>query len=329
MTPGMLPSQRQRPQPSDRTATVPQEFGPGEHSGFSMPAGMVPGPRRPPTPRGATTTAWPEFGPDPFGAEDYPANYPPARPPPVSSEPAIETYEPTTDDSDADDEEERNVLLILIRVLVEVVKFFGRVTVQFVFAAIYHAKVMSKKPQLPRTTETAGEDLHNSNGFKHSILDCCGDGDICLHGLFCCHARVADTYHTAGLLDFWATTLLAVFCAPIFVFCIMPCKRAELRGRFGGDARCGLEDFLLSVLCPLNVICQEAREVDGAVSSRVQCCCKLKALDETRERLVVGEPLTVAPAIEVQVVQPPLLPWQQSSQMPLSQQEGNALDDRE
>lgn len=194
-----------------------------------------------------------------------------------------------------------------------------RITIQIVFAIMYKKNVVDRKNVLgPPLAQPDGSTALSGPGYKHGLCACCEDIDICLHVFFCMPTRAADTYHSAGVLDFWVTMLLALFCSPCFILCIMPCKRSEIRHRLGGSNQCGLEEFCLAWWCACCVVCQEARSVDDALGAKTRCCCNLQAVEETRMPLVGevvathgGQVMTPMPgsAQAPVALQPPPLPW--------------------
>jgi len=174
---------------------------------------------------------------------------------------------------------------------------------QLGFALMYKNRVVDRKhvfkPQRSLSSASLGESSTKHKlpheeiptTYSFSLLDCWGDGDVALHTSFCCTTRVADTYHSAGIMDFWVAFFAAMCCPCCFTACLMPCKHGQLRTRLNGSATkaCGLDDMCLACCCTLCVICQEARSVDQVVQVKVRCCCILEPLAEARVPLVVGE----------------------------------------
>lgn len=183
-----------------------------------------------------------------------------------------------------------------------------------IFACVYKSRVVDMKPRLDPTASSGTSTTVLS---KHGLFDCCGDANICLHAWFCFKVRVADTYASANIMGFWMTFWLALCCPMAFIFCIMPMKRGQLRGRLGGSDNCTCGDFCKAVFCPCCTVVQDARAVDDALGVQTRCCCTLDK-KEDRQPLVVGGPVAVL-AQEQQAfhtgvpLQTPVLPWQGAS----------------
>jgi len=173
----------------------------------------------------------------------------------------------------------------------------------FTYALVYKRRVVDKKHRFKlRAYQAAAERLgapdadgEDAGGYRHSVFECCADGDIFLHAAFCFHSRIADTYHTAGVMDFWLAFCLSVCCPVCFMSCIMPCKHGQLRTRLSDSktSAWGLDDMCLACCCACCVVCHEARHVDQVVQVRVRCCCVLEPIADARVPLVVGEAVCV------------------------------------
>eukprot|EP00971_Amphidinium_carterae_P323235 6423669-Amphidinium_carterae.2 len=178
---------------------------------------------------------------------------------------------------------------------------------QLGYALVYKNWVVDRKhvfkPQRSLSSRSLGESNPKlriaqeevSTTYSFLLFDCWGDGDVALHTSFCCTTRVADTYHSAGIMDFWVAFFVAMCCPCCFAACLMPCKHGQLRTRLNGSATkaCGLDDMCMACYCTLCVACQEARSVDQVVQVKVRCCCILEPLAEARVPLVVGELVSV------------------------------------
>ena len=153
-----------------------------------------------------------------------------------------------------------------------------RISLQLVFAWQYKKRVIDIKPRVQSLEGVNPDSWNERERLHHGLFDCCGAGHTCCYVCVCGATRAADTYEIAGVLDFWCTLVLALFCSPCFLMCIMPCKRAEVRGKLGGDATCTWRDVLAVWCCGPCVSCQDAQNVDSAVHSRVRCVCTLEAV---------------------------------------------------
>lgn len=172
-----------------------------------------------------------------------------------------------------------------------------------IIAVVYKKKVTDNRKPLEAVDNIAPQ-LQARNGFKFGLFDCFGDSSACLHGFFCGSVRIADTYSTGGVMQFWLviftpliaslgvaviaiiaqligstgsndyTYLVSVCIALIFARC-----RGQLRQRLGG-VEAKFQDTFIDVLtwwcCGCCAIIQEARSVDAVQGVEVQCCCTLQ-----------------------------------------------------
>jgi len=212
------------------------------------------------------------------------------------------------------------------RMIGQVVDFVVRFAIEFFFAFMYKKHVVDRKQVLNATPPQVQPEGAPASGFKHGICDCFSDLDICLHTFCCWHVRVADTYHGAGVLDFWVTFLVGMICSPCFILCVMPCKRGEIRSKVsGGPSDCRFEDFLLVCCCTACTTCQEARAVDEVLGVRTKCCCQLTAVEDSRVPLV-GEVVSVAsPQVATVTGVHPAFVLQPPTIAPLHAQPGQAF----
>jgi len=206
-------------------------------------------------------------------------------------------------------------------VAVPILIFVGALVFTCIFAKKYKEHVMDRKPQLqdvPEVWKAVGPD------FRFGICDCFSDWDILLHTCCCTYARIADTYASAGLLSFWNTVMICIgisvarllvgliigdqlsgaLFAVIFAG-VLSNYRGMLRVRLGGEG-CTVMDFICLCCCPLCALCQEARQIDGAIGVRTSCCCNLKVEmgNTTGEPVLVLQPLTGGPQRELLLSQP-------------------------
>jgi len=137
----------------------------------------------------------------------------------------------------------------------------------------------------------------SGRGFRHGLCSCLNNCHIFWTVWWCHPTRIADTYASAGVMEFWPTFLL-VTCVPCcFFWLIAPCKRAEIRARLGGDRNgCTTKDFCIAIWCSTCMMCQESQAVDQALQVRTKCCCLLESA-EAHIPLVgagVGDPVMVS-----------------------------------
>jgi len=99
-----------------------------------------------------------------------------------------------------------------------------------------------------------------------------------------------------AMVGWWIPQMVLAF--------LMSKKRGMLRERLGGkNEQCAM-DFLCWWWCGCCVAIQEARQVDEANSSRVECCCKILQASTPvvgagqGGPTVVGQPVAVAAPIK-------------------------------
>jgi len=177
---------------------------------------------------------------------------------------------------------------------------------------------------------------------KHSLSECCVELEYFIQACCCTclYARLGDTFHTTGTGNFWLVQLacyMSHITGPIYLILEylgllgveeqtlvltwiginialslwLACLRQRYRVRMGSAARRGfLADALLFLICTSCVAIQDARQVDEASLTRVECCCRLV---ETRTPggPAVGEPVAVE-------LRRSLAPWDETSRSQLT-----------
>lgn len=184
------------------------------------------------------------------------------------------------------------------------------------FACIYKQKVVDRKPALMSPVH----ERWRSHGelFASTLCDCFSNPEICIHGCFCFLPRLADTYASSGVQEFWAafwtafivsvlvkgflemwlSKLGTVAAQGIFAL-VFQSKRAALRHRLGGvNTGFNWTDCIYLWCCPSCSICQEARVVDGAMGVHTACCCKLHTSSDTELMGMVGPPVITASILQ-------------------------------
>jgi len=162
----------------------------------------------------------------------------------------------------------------------------------------YKSLVTNRRTQLPYANLPSGCSLASApHDFHASCLSCGGNLSICAWSCLAWSVRMGDTYHAAGVTNFW--TPLAVYVGarigaliigtipgmvggvPTFSMKIMQAFffarwRQALRERLGAPAvwssRVFVKDALLYIFLPFCLIAQEAQTVDRAAGTRVVCC---------------------------------------------------------
>lgn len=189
----------------------------------------------------------------------------------------------------------------------------------------YQYKSMVTNRRGPFPQPVPAEWMITNGDWRYGVFDCCGDCQYTLHAWFLTEVRNGDTYHAVGLANFWlphiawltsyaaAQVLSAVFIyfvnsrwpewnldslssllfyVPQFLVAFYFANlRGKLRQKLGGESNQFLTDFLLWWCCSCCLTVQEARMVDSASSTRVECCCSLLSLyPQNAGAVVYGSP---------------------------------------
>lgn len=218
--------------------------------------------------------------------------------------------------------------------LTDALTLFGVFFLQPCFASFYKYFVVDRKPRL---TAAPVHDQWRSQGseFRYAIYECLGDPHLCLHGFCCSATRLADTYASAGIWNFWANFLAVTLIygmdawmrwkadlkgastepQPLLIGSVVYAvffawRRGALRRGLGGDG-CGPMDCVWLWCCPHLAAIQEARHLDDVLGVKTSCCCDTSTggADEISQPLV-GMPVSAmhagvlaASTREVQLVQ--------------------------
>lgn len=190
-----------------------------------------------------------------------------------------------------------------------------------IFTVQYRRYVIAKKPKILDADAVPDEFRISGRGFRTSItqecfsgvgaLACCSEeSSMFLHACCCTAVRMSDTYSSAGLGGFCAHVLLAFALRGLAQlgdavaggWCLLAARaamalyfavlRGRLHRRLGGYSEL-LTDFCCIFWCAPCVASQEAKQVDGALGVRVECCCVLEQAGQAAVPLV-GLPVAMA-----------------------------------
>mmetsp|Transcript_4190 Transcript_4190/g.5841 ORF Transcript_4190/g.5841 Transcript_4190/m.5841 type:complete len:278 (-) Transcript_4190:83-916(-) len=177
---------------------------------------------------------------------------------------------------------------------------------------LYKAAVTDKRPGgIPPTDELPSDKSLRltPQEFHAKVFQCFDDLPICLWACCCTHIRQGDTYHAAGVADFWlpikvlligqlcliplscilgpATGLPDIIVGLGVVAYLVPYRHA-LRMQLGAQEEVSVEqrliDSALYLCCLRCAVAQEARDVDAVEGVQVGFCFSVQ---------LVGEPLSV------------------------------------
>jgi len=156
------------------------------------------------------------------------------------------------------------------------------------FACIYKKNtvdaVISKRGTLAQKMQHHGGPDHDD--FENGICDCFEDKWVCIHGLCCPLVRMAHTNAVAGIpgflcfktMGFWESAICWCCCAFFSVnlgpCCLMVYWRMKLKEVMKIDDHV-LNDFCVTLFCPMLSICQMSTATDTAMGYEVTGCCDL------------------------------------------------------
>lgn len=163
--------------------------------------------------------------------------------------------------------------------------WFVTIVITVGVAYTYKKKITDRRPVLPAVVPS--EYSMRGRTFKYDLFDF--SGTYCLYGFFCPSCRIADNYAAAGFgMNFVVVaTILAVIGLPnmdfrnpmLWVTAVwLAFMRRRLRARFGfGETSCAItsSDFISYFFCLCCTVLQDARQIDEATGTRVECCLEL------------------------------------------------------
>eukprot|EP00418_Pyrodinium_bahamense_P073956 CAMPEP_0179078994 /NCGR_PEP_ID=MMETSP0796-20121207/35414_1 /TAXON_ID=73915 /ORGANISM="Pyrodinium bahamense, Strain pbaha01" /LENGTH=260 /DNA_ID=CAMNT_0020776317 /DNA_START=158 /DNA_END=940 /DNA_ORIENTATION=+ len=225
--------------------------------------------------------------------------------------------------------------LVMIQVASLAIGILVPIIVWIIVAFMYKTQVTDKRGKFPDPVPPQ----FNLNGkdFKYPTFRFFDDMQYCLHGWCCADVRAADTYAMTEIVPFWTMCLLylamwtvyqllafgfqmlflrvlrvnsqannasnlAYFIANGALAAYLATQRKKLReklgdtdpgSKFGGDCVCYW-------LCGCCTFIQDARQVDEASGTKVECCCELIRVSHPwapNAAVVVGAPVVVVGAV--------------------------------
>lgn len=201
-----------------------------------------------------------------------------------------------------------------------------------IIAYIYKMQLTDKREPFPQPVQNGYSMARSTTGdFQEGMCSCFEDRDSCLYGFCCFDCRVADTLQATGLSSYWttfgvfmiawivmkilgvpATVLLAKlgiyvdmstltwWIVGICMALFFASKRQDMRRKLGYT---GQQNFCIDCLmwwcCSCCVAIQEARQIDAASGTRVECCFNLLRQEHTGGAVAVGQPVVVGQPVAV------------------------------
>lgn len=150
------------------------------------------------------------------------------------------------------------------------------------FAFCYYEKVVVPivGPEGQGTLEKRmGGRWRGKDDFDNGICSCTSDMWVCIHGFCCPLVRMAHTNAVSGVCGFWESALCWCCCsfwsAGLGPCCLMVWWRMQLKKIMGLEDHI-LNDFCITLFCPMLSICQQGIAVDTAMGYEVVGCCDLE-----------------------------------------------------
>jgi len=161
----------------------------------------------------------------------------------------------------------------------------GHLFIMLCFAFLYKKKAVDPVLQKLGTLESKMQNFEapEHDDFDNTICECFSDKWVCIHGLCCPLVRMAHTNAIAGVMGFWETAFCWCCCAwwsaGMGPCCLMVYFRMRLKAVMKIEDHL-INDFCITLFCPLLSICQMGTAVDTAMNYEVEGCCDLKFNDE-------------------------------------------------
>lgn len=122
-----------------------------------------------------------------------------------------------------------------------------------------------------------------NDDFENGVCECSSDRWVCLHAVCCPVVRVAHTNAVAGICGFWETALCWGCCSCMTLgmgpWLLLVYWRQRLKVIMGVQDH-PLNDFCVTLFCPLLSICQMGTAVDTKLGYQVIGCCDLEWHEE-------------------------------------------------
>lgn len=156
----------------------------------------------------------------------------------------------------------------------------GSLLVQLLFAILYFRVVTEDiQTNLGKLDERMVNvpDTGRGDDFHVGICDCYKDKWVCLQTLCCPMVRIAHTNAVSGVCPFWESLWCWCCCAWLTVDlgprCLLIWWRMRLKQIMKVEDN-ALNDFCITMFCPLISLCQMSSAMDSAMGYQVTGCCE-------------------------------------------------------
>jgi len=142
-----------------------------------------------------------------------------------------------------------------------------RIAVQLIFGAMYYCVIVSKYPtKFEEYAVTAeAKALQNKDEINATCDTSCPNN---FHAFCCSGPRAAHTFHSVGLLDYWAGCILMTLFPCCTLWLTNSCT--DLNEKLGGEKRGFCMGCLCACLCSCCVIAQDAQTLDLITGAKTE-----------------------------------------------------------
>jgi Cys-rich protein (TIGR01571 family) len=149
--------------------------------------------------------------------------------------------------------------------------------VQVAFAVLYSRVVV--EPLKDQMGDLSQKFVNSPDGgdFNVEMCGCYKNPWVCIQGLCCPMVRIAHTNAVSGVCPFWESLMCWCCCSWLTVnigpFCLLIWWRLRLKNIMKAEEN-ALNDFCITMFCPLISLCQMSTAVDEAMGYKVTGLCE-------------------------------------------------------
>lgn len=148
---------------------------------------------------------------------------------------------------------------------------------QIIFAILYSRVVTDPIVLSGRLDDRMVDAPSSGDDFNNGMFECHKDKWVCFQVLCCPMVRIAHTNAVSGVCPFWESIWCWCFCAFTTVnmgpSCLLMWWRLRLKGIMKVEDN-PLNDFFLTLFCPLISLCQMSSATDAAMGYQITGCCE-------------------------------------------------------
>merc|ERR1719386_448 len=146
--------------------------------------------------------------------------------------------------------------------------FIERTIAQLVFGVLYYFLIVTKYPMLNKLEPTKeAKDLQAKNEVEAT---CHTSLPVCLLSWCCTGPRAAHTFHSAGVMDYWAGCVLMSLAPCCTLWAVN--SFTDLNDLLGGEKKSILMGALCACCCSCCVVAQDAQSLDLITGAKTVCC---------------------------------------------------------